>query len=184
MVGRRAEVFDRLSGLGLRWLYRSVARRVVEVSPPPRDLLDIGTGPGRLLLELARRRPDAHLVGIDPSADMIDRAVAHARAAGIDGRVDAQVSGAEDLPFADDSFDAVVSTLSSHHWADPDKAVAEQVRVLRPGGRLWVVDLRVAIPEQVPQALARELPPAALSRQRLGLVAATAFVCHQAVKPS
>jgi SAM-dependent methyltransferase len=99
-------------------------------------IVDIGAGPGNLLEELGRLRPDASLTGVDPSARM--RAIAAARGiAEVDGR-------AEHLPFADDSVDLVLSTLSSHHWDDSAAAFAEIARVLRPGGEARLYDVRFA----------------------------------------
>jgi ubiquinone/menaquinone biosynthesis C-methylase UbiE len=48
------------------------------------------------------------------------------------------------LPFASESFDLVVSSLSAHHWEDPDAGAAEIARVLRPGGRLLIYDFKDA----------------------------------------
>ena len=131
-----------LSRFLLRGIYRAMAARLAERLPADSEMLDVGTGPGRLLLDLASRRPDLRLVGIDPSADMVRRAQDHVRGAGFADRVEMRQASAEELPFDADRFTAVVSTLSGHHWADPVAAVAEQVRVLRPGGELWMVDMR------------------------------------------
>lgn len=105
-------------------------------------MLDVGTGPGHLLVEIGRRRPDVRVVGVDPSADMVGHAERRTTEAALRERVDVNVGSAESLPFGEESFDAVVSTLSAHHWADVSAAVREQVRVVRPGGSIWVFDLR------------------------------------------
>ncbi|HYI58453.1 MAG TPA: class I SAM-dependent methyltransferase [Microlunatus sp.] len=127
-----------VSGVLMRGTYRRIAAGLTAGVRDGERVLDIGTGPGRLVAEIARRRPGLEVVGIDPSPDMLRRArsrtsrLANARAV---------LASAEDLPFEDESVDAVVSSLSSHHWADSADALAEQARVLRPGGRLWVLDL-------------------------------------------
>ncbi|HKD97163.1 MAG TPA: class I SAM-dependent methyltransferase, partial [Micromonosporaceae bacterium] len=56
----------------------------------------------------------------------------------------AQVGDVTDLPFADGSFDLVVSSLSLHHWDEPEAAVPELARVLRPGGRVCIYDFPFA----------------------------------------
>jgi ubiquinone/menaquinone biosynthesis C-methylase UbiE len=181
IVGRKAVLYDRMSGWALHWLYRATADRALADVPARGRVLDIGTGPGHLLVELAGRRPDVDLVGIDPSADMIGHANRRLAAAGCTERVEVVLAGAEKLPFPDAHFDAVVSTLSAHHWAEPSAAVAEQSRVLRRGGQLWVFDLRPASPAAVTQALRAHFSPAALSRPRVGL-ASPLIVCHRAAR--
>jgi ubiquinone/menaquinone biosynthesis C-methylase UbiE len=98
-------------------------------------VLDVGTGPGVLLVELARRRPDLRLTGVDLSADMIAAA-----ARNLGDRADVRAADVTDLPFEDGTFDLVVSSLSLHHWDDPAGAVPELARVLRTGGRVLIYD--------------------------------------------
>lgn len=143
MRGHSVAIYDLIvAGWLLRRLYRVIADGLAATSAPDAAILDVGTGPGRLMVQLAQRRPDLHLAGVDPSEDMIRRARRHADTAAADDRVDFRVAGTETLPFPDDTFDVVVSTLSAHHWADPAIAVPEQARVLRPGGELRIYDLR------------------------------------------
>ena len=184
LVGRQAALYDQVMTRALGWLYRSAANRVLATLPPAARVLDVGTGPGRLLVELATRRPDLHLTGIDPSADMVSHATRRLQNGAIAGRADLRVASAEDLPFPDDTFDAVVSTLSSHHWADPHAAVAEQARVLRPGGALWVFDLRAVAPTTVTQSLTADFSPASISRVRLGRFTSSLITCQRAEKSS
>ena len=184
LVGRHAALYDQLMTRALGWLYRSVASRVLATLPHGADVLDVGTGPGRLLVELATRRPDIHLTGIDPSADMVSHANRRLEKATLTVPVDIRVASAECLPFPDDAFDAVVSTLSSHHWADPTAAIAEQARVLRPGGALWIFDLRAVAPATVTQAMATDFPPTSISRARLGSFMSSLIAGQRAQKSS
>ncbi len=182
IVGRQAEIYDRVSGIALGWLYRSVADRITTDLPPAAEVLDVGTGPGRLLVDIARLRPDAHVVGVDPSTDMVEHALRRATSAGVSERVETRVASAESLPFPDASVDLVVSSLSAHHWADASVAIAEQARVLRPGGQLWIVDLRGAASPAVLEALRANFPADALAQPRLGVLESSLFVCHRAVR--
>jgi ubiquinone/menaquinone biosynthesis C-methylase UbiE len=181
--GWHGAFFDPVSGLALPWLYRAIADRVIDDLPPAGRLLDIGSGPGRLLVTLARRRPDAHLVGIDPSTDMDDRAQARIGKAGIADHVATRVAGTEDLPFPDSSFDVVVSSLSAHHWTDIAQAVREQARVLRPGGHLWVFDLHRR-QSAVAASLGGTSGVTDVTQPRLGTLRDRILFCHRATKSS
>jgi ubiquinone/menaquinone biosynthesis C-methylase UbiE len=151
--GRGSRIYDFVARRLMRGLYSRIADDLVEVIPDGGDVLDVGTGPGVLLVELAGRRPDVRLTGIDLSADMI--AAAERNVSGFGDRTSARVGDVTDLPFPDGSFDVVVTSLSSHHWDNPVAAVPELARVLRPGGRFYVYDLRFA-PFDVLAETARE----------------------------
>ena len=110
-------VYDRLLPPLAGWLYRREAADVAaalgdRVAP---TIVDVGTGPGLLLLEIAARLPTTTIVGVDPAEAM--RAAATRRIA--DARMGDTVSvirgAAERLPITDSSVDLVVSSLSSHH---------------------------------------------------------------------
>ncbi|WP_217166249.1 class I SAM-dependent methyltransferase [Streptomyces sp. AC512_CC834] len=101
-------------------------------------ICDVACGAGHLALSFAGERP-ARLVGVDPAPNMLEsfRRLAAERGAPVE-TVEAH---AEELPFPDASFDLVVSRLAPHHFRDIPRAVAEMARLLRPGGRLAVIDL-------------------------------------------
>jgi ubiquinone/menaquinone biosynthesis C-methylase UbiE len=148
--GNRPDLFQgrgsRIYNLAARWLLRGLYRRfaddIAADAPHGAEVLDVGTGPGILLVELARRRPDLRLTGIDLSADMISAATRNvARYA---DRVKTRVGDVTALDYPDGSFDLVISSFSLHHWDHPEAAVPELARVLRPGGRLRIYDFRYA----------------------------------------
>jgi ubiquinone/menaquinone biosynthesis C-methylase UbiE len=140
--GRSSRIYDVVARRVLRRIYRRLADDIAAFAPADAALLDIGTGPGVLLVELARRRSDLRLCGVDLSSDMVAAAGRNLEPFGT--RASVRVADVTDLPFDDRSFDVIVSSLSLHHWDDPDAAVPELARVLRPGGRLCVYDLRFA----------------------------------------
>jgi ubiquinone/menaquinone biosynthesis C-methylase UbiE len=105
-------------------------------------VLDVGTGPGVLLAELARLRPDLELIGVDISPDMITAAGHNLARYG--ERATVRVGDVASLPLPDGRVDLVVSSLSLHHWADPAAAVPELARGLRPGGQAYLYDIRSA----------------------------------------
>ena len=101
------------------------------------SLLDLGTGTGRLLelfAPLARRA-----VGIDASGSMLAVARANLDRAGL-ANAQVRLGDIHSLPFPRDSFDVVTVHQVLHYLADPERALAEAARVMRPGGRLLVVD--------------------------------------------
>lgn len=140
--GQGTKVYDVAARRLVRGVYRRIAADIDRAAPEGAAVLDIGTGPGVLLLELGRRRPDLALTGIDLSADMIEAAARNVRPLG--DRATVRTADATDLPFPDGSFDLIVSSLSLHHWDDVPAAARELARVLRPGGRLRVYDVRLA----------------------------------------
>lgn len=140
--GRGSRVYDVVARRVLRRLYRRIAEDLATVVPDGAAVLDVGTGPGVLLVELAHRREDLRLAGVDLSDDMI--AAAERNIAKFAGRASVRTGDATALPFDDESFDVVVTSLSSHHWDDPVSAVPELARVLRPGGIVVDYDFRFA----------------------------------------
>jgi len=141
-AGRSSRFYDVVARRLFRGVYRGLAADIAASAPPDATVLDVGTGPGVLLSELAQRRPDLRLVGIDLSEDMVR--AADRNLAPFADRARAQVADVTDLPFADDEFDLVVSSISLHHWDHPEAAVGELDRVVRPGGQVWVYDFPFA----------------------------------------
>jgi ubiquinone/menaquinone biosynthesis C-methylase UbiE len=140
-------VYDRLARRQLRRLYARVAADVAAAGLPDGSrVLDAGTGPGRVPLAIAAAAPGLHVEGIDLSEEMIEHARRVAADAGaVPDRVSFTVGDVAGLHFPDDTFDLVVSTLSQHHWADREGGVRELLRVLKPGGRIWIYDIRFAL---------------------------------------
>ncbi len=123
--------------------YREVAEEVsLRVSPGRMRILDIGTGPGYVPLEIARRSQNSEIKAIDISPAMVRIASRNAKDAGLSGQVQFQYGNAESISFGDGYFDLIISTLSFHHWAKPRECLKEIHRVLRNGGEAWIYDLR------------------------------------------
>lgn len=142
-LDRRGGVFSRrgasayAAGSGIfAGLHERVARDAAASLRNGGVVIDVGSGPGRLVVRLSALRPDAHVIGVEPSREMRELALGNG-AETLDGR-------AEALPLADASVDLAVSTLSAHHWDDPVAAFRDLSRVLRSGGEARIYDVRFA----------------------------------------
>lgn len=121
----------------LRRVYRRCAAELAASLPAGARVLDVGTGPGQLPVDLTRQRPDLDLWGLDFAAAMIRRArQRHPRT------LKWLVADAHSLPFRSGAFDLSVATFSFHIWPRPIVGVQEMLRVLKPGGRAWIYELR------------------------------------------
>jgi demethylmenaquinone methyltransferase/2-methoxy-6-polyprenyl-1,4-benzoquinol methylase len=150
--GQVQAMFDRIAGVydvmnsvmtaGLHHRWRERAADLARVGPGSRAL-DVATGTGDLALALAAR--GAEVVGSDFSDGMLDRARAKAA-----GRVGVRFEHADALalPYADGSFDAATVGFGARNFGDLERGLAEMVRVVRPGGR--VVILEITTPTRPP----------------------------------
>jgi ubiquinone/menaquinone biosynthesis C-methylase UbiE len=142
---RHARAYDLLSGVLARPLYRRVVADVTDVRLPAGSVvLDVGTGPGRVPRLIAAAYPTVEVEGVDLSPEMIARATSTANRTRT-SNLRFRVGDVAALPFAHNSVDLVVSTLSLHHWDDPAAGLNEIVRVLAPGGQAWIYDFRTAL---------------------------------------
>jgi ubiquinone/menaquinone biosynthesis C-methylase UbiE len=104
--------------------------------------LEVGPGPGYLGLEWLKNTEGTKLKGLDISADMIAAAERTAKEYGLTSRVEYVRSNGNKMPFPNTMFDAVFTNGSLHEWADPKNTMNEIWRVLKPGGRIFISDLR------------------------------------------
>jgi ubiquinone/menaquinone biosynthesis C-methylase UbiE len=105
-------------------------------------ILDIGTGPGRLPIEIAKQMPDVEVIGIDLSEDMVRIANRNAEKEELSTRVKFRVGSAYATGFLDDSVDLVTSTGMIHHLQEPISAFNEIHRILKGGAEAWIYDGR------------------------------------------
>jgi ubiquinone/menaquinone biosynthesis C-methylase UbiE len=101
-------------------------------------ILDIGCGTGRFATSALEHLPSAQVWGLDLCNSMLKRA--EARSHRYDSRLHLVQGDSEHLPFANDCFDAVTCSHSFHHYPNQDRVLAEMYRVLRPDGRLLLID--------------------------------------------
>lgn len=138
---RAARTYDRMAPLYdvlFGWVLDRGRKAMAEAASAlgPKSVLEVGVGTG---LTLADYPPDAAVVGIDVSRDMLARA--RARAAALPGRdIRLHLMDAEDTAFADDSYDCVTVPYVLSVTPDPDRLVREIRRVCKPGGAILVVN--------------------------------------------
>jgi len=123
--------------------FRRTAERLMAVVPPGGDVLEVAPGPGFLAIALARGGR-AKVRGLDISRTFVELARKNAVEAGV--QVDFRQGNASAMPFAADSFDLVVCRAAFKNFSEPEKAIAEMRRVLRPGGTAVIIDLRRDVP--------------------------------------
>jgi arsenite methyltransferase len=122
------------------------------VLEPGQTVLDVGSGGGiDTILAAKRVGPEGWVIGLDPLPEMLERARAHARDAGVAGWTEFVDGDMEAIPLADASVDVAVSNGVINLSARKGRALAEIFRVLRPGGRVCVADLTVedALPPEI-----------------------------------
>lgn len=106
------------------------------------SVLEVGCGGGQLAHRLIDAHPGISVTGIDLSAEQISRAIRRSKALPPRDaeRVHFQTASALDLPFADNSFDAVISVASVKHWSRPERGISEMLRVLKEGGAFLLAE--------------------------------------------
>jgi ubiquinone/menaquinone biosynthesis C-methylase UbiE len=107
----------------------------------PLRVIDCGTGTALIPIGLGRRPVSCHVTAVDLSDEMLKIARRNVDDAGLKSGIELRRADCKQLPFDEASFDAVMSNTILHHLAEPTPALAEMVRVLRPGGLLFVRDL-------------------------------------------
>ena len=150
MLGVRRKPYRGLAmeGLIARWYarntrqgrgFRETAQAISERLTPGSEVLEVAPGPGYLALELARLG-SYHITGLDISHSFVQIASENARQAG--ATIDFRQGDVANMPFPADAFDFVVCVAAFKNFSDPVAALDEIHRVLRPGGRASIMDLR------------------------------------------
>lgn len=139
-IAPRYDLLNRIISLGIdqRWRRRTVASLALQ---PGGRVLDLATGTGDLALLVARTHPEVTVVGLDPSANMLAVGARKVTAAGLDARVSLVQGDAQALPFEGDRFDGACMAFGIRNVPDRSAALREIARVVRPGGRVAILEL-------------------------------------------
>lgn len=177
LVGTRASAA--LGDQLMDGIYRAVAEDVVSQATSG-ELLDVGGGPGRLAVEMARRARELKITRLDASPDSVQMAESRTYNAGV-GRQAKVVHGeVKDIPFPDRSFDFVVSLRGFKCSEAPEAVLGEIHRVLRPGGRAWIYDFRKETPEEAWDLVRQKIPVMAQPLFDMGIMAGWRAACNEA----
>ncbi len=145
MFDRIAGIYDLINSVMTAGLHHSWRRRAVDLAAvgPGDRVLDVATGTGDMAVELAGRvAPGGEVVGSDFSEEMLKLARAKAP------QVRFEWGNALELPYADNEFDATTVGFGARNFSDLERGVTEMARVVRPGGR--VVVLEITTPRKPP----------------------------------
>jgi len=149
MFDRIAGVYDRMNSVMTAGLHHKWRRRAADLAAlgPGDSALDIATGTGDLAFELASRvGSSGRVVGADFSERMLE--IARQKGAVSGEAIRFESADALSLPYADDSFDAATVGFGARNFADLERGLSEMARVVRPGGR--VVILEITTPQRPP----------------------------------
>jgi demethylmenaquinone methyltransferase / 2-methoxy-6-polyprenyl-1,4-benzoquinol methylase len=151
MFDRISRIYDRLNTVMTAGLHHGWRRRAADLAQlrPGGRALDVATGTGDLAFELADRiAPGGEVLGVDFSEQMLDVARRKAAERALPARVGFEWGNAMELDYPDDSFDAATVGFGVRNFSDLDRGLGELARVVRPGGR--VVILEVTSPQRPP----------------------------------
>jgi ubiquinone/menaquinone biosynthesis C-methylase UbiE len=122
-------------------LLAALGQKCLTSKAEPWRILDLGTGTALIPIELCRRPGRWQVTAADLAQSMLTVAARNIAAAGLVAQIKPQLLDAKELPFAEGQFDVVMTNSILHHIPDPRDCFAEMVRVVGPGGLLFVRDL-------------------------------------------
>jgi ubiquinone/menaquinone biosynthesis C-methylase UbiE len=134
--------------------YRMAAEGVAKELPDGSQVLEVAPGPGYFALELAKLGR-YHIVGLDISETFVHMANDNAKNAGV--AVEFRLGNASSMPFDSSCFDFVYCRAAFKNFSEPVKAISEMHRVLKPGGKALIVDLRKDVPTSEIDAAVAEM---------------------------
>lgn len=139
-IAARYDLLNRIMSLGIdqRWRRRTAAALQLKAG---QRVLDLATGTGDLAIQVARAAPKVRVVGVDPSAGMLEVGRRKVAQVGLADVIDMQQGDAQQLNFPADSFDGVCMAFGIRNVPDRRAALREMRRVVRPGGRVAILEL-------------------------------------------
>ena len=141
-IAPKYDFLNRLLSVGRDKYWR---QRAIDLLDPMRNerILDVATGTGDMVIEVAKRNLSVQIFGIDFSQRMLDLGRIKIAQNGYNQAVSLQIGSGECLPFADESFDGVICAFGIRNFADVQLGLREFFRVLKPGGRVVVLEFSI-----------------------------------------
>ena len=143
-----AEMFDNIAGnydflnhflsmgIDIYWRKRLVKRLKKQA---PNHILDVATGTGDLAIAMLKSNPEK-VIGIDISKGMLEVGRKKMKDKGLEDRISLKLADSENLPFEDNTFDAVTVSFGARNFENLEKGLSEMCRVMRPGGKLYILE--------------------------------------------
>ncbi|WMN11892.1 bifunctional demethylmenaquinone methyltransferase/2-methoxy-6-polyprenyl-1,4-benzoquinol methylase UbiE [Marivirga salinae] len=123
-------------GIDIRWRKKAI-KLLKEIQP--KQILDIATGTGDFAIEALKLNPD-HVTGVDISEGMLNVGREKLKKRKLDDKISLTLGDSENLPFEDNKFDAIIVAFGVRNFENLEKGLAEMFRVLRPGGKVVVLE--------------------------------------------
>ena len=127
------------------WRHKT-AKTVAQAQP--KTILDLATGTADLAIELAKQNPQAHIVGVDISENMLEIGKAKIKEQKLNNQVELLFGDAANLPFGDNTFDAVTVAFGIRNFEDMGQGLSEIQRVLKPNGQVFILEF--SMPKHFP----------------------------------
>ena len=140
LFDRIAGTYDRFNHLLSLNIDRSWRRKAVRMMCPAARVLDVAIGTGDLAIELVRKGKAAAVTGLDLSAEMMKIGSAKVEKKGLSDKIDFQLGSALEMPYPEESFDAVTCAYGVRNFSDLDKGLSEMNRVMSKGGQLVILE--------------------------------------------
>ncbi|BDC98409.1 bifunctional demethylmenaquinone methyltransferase/2-methoxy-6-polyprenyl-1,4-benzoquinol methylase UbiE [Persicobacter psychrovividus] len=137
-ISKRYDLLNHVLSLGVDIYWRKKAVKILK-KDQPELILDIATGTGDFAIEALNANPKK-VIGVDISEGMLDMGRQKIKAKGLEDRIEMRLGDSEGLLFEDNHFDAVIVSFGVRNYENLEKGLADMCRVLKPGGRLVIIE--------------------------------------------
>ena len=146
-ISPKYDALNHLLSLNIDKVWRRKTAKVV-AKHHPTDILDLATGTADLAIALAKRNPQAKIIGMDISEKMLEIGMEKVRKKGLENQIELRLGDAAALPFEDNSFDAVTVAFGVRNFENMKQGLSEIHRVLKPSGMAFILEF--SMPEKFP----------------------------------